>query len=216
MCSLKARGFRTLSFSDVIDWVAGKKIFPMQSVVLTFDDGYASLYEKAFPLLEAMGFKATVFLTTGYCGKTNNWPTPISDIPLLPMLKWEQIKEMARSVFDIQAHTISHPILTNVPMEKLRAELTQSKAEIEGRLGKSAGFFAYPYGKFNDRVYEMVHRYFDAACSTRLNFADLHSDRYLLERIDMYYFSGMFSSQIFGSPFLKSYLFLRQLMRKFA
>jgi peptidoglycan/xylan/chitin deacetylase (PgdA/CDA1 family) len=160
-----------------------------------------------------LGFKATVFLTTGYCGKTNHWPTQISGIPLMPMVRWDQIKEMAQAVFDVQAHTRTHPALTQLSSETARKELAECKLDIEERLGKKVRFFAYPYGKFNNGIYELAREYFDAACSTNLGFAYLDSDRHLLERIDMYYFSGMFSSSVFGSPFCRPYLQLRQLIR---
>jgi hypothetical protein len=85
--------------------------------------------------------------------------------------------------------------------------------DIEDRLGKKVGFFAYPYGKFNNGIYELAREYFDAACSTNLGFAYLNSDRHLLERIDMYYFSGGFSATVFDSPFYRPYLRWRQLIR---
>lgn len=211
---LKERDFRTLLISDVIEWLEGKRVFPERSVVLTFDDGYESLYFRAFPLLEELRFKATVFLTTEYCGKSNNWPTQTSDIPSLSLLKWQQIKEMVQSVFDVQAHTRTHPVLTQLSPECVINELVGSKLDIEDRLGKRVRFFAYPYGRYNNGIYGLVREYFDAACCTSLSFAYLRSDRYLLERVDMYYFSGLLSSNIFWSPLQKPYLYLRKLIRK--
>jgi peptidoglycan/xylan/chitin deacetylase (PgdA/CDA1 family) len=41
-----------------------------QGVVLTFDDGYASNYHLAFPVLQKHGFPATIFLTTGFVDRT--------------------------------------------------------------------------------------------------------------------------------------------------
>jgi peptidoglycan/xylan/chitin deacetylase (PgdA/CDA1 family) len=210
---LKQKGFRTLCFDEVIDWLQGQQVLTAPSVVLTFDDGYENLYSEAFPLLQELEFKATVFLTTGYCGKTNQWPTQIAGIPPMPMLRWEQIKEMAQAVFGFEAHTQTHPALTQLPVETARKELAECQLDIEDRLGKKVRFFAYPYGKISDGVYELAREYFDAACSTNFGFTDLESDRHLLERIDMYYFSGMLSSTVFGSPFYRRYLRLRQLIR---
>jgi peptidoglycan/xylan/chitin deacetylase (PgdA/CDA1 family) len=211
--TLKQKGYRTLFFDEVFNWLKGKQVLSAPSVVLTFDDGYENLYGQAFPLLQELGFRATVFLTTGFCGKFNNWPTQTSGIPLTPMLRWDQIKEMAHSVFDIQAHTQTHPALTQLSSETARKELAGCKLDIEDRLGKKVRFFAYPYGRLNNGIYELAREHFDAACSTNFGFAYLNSDCHLLERIDMYYFSGMFSSTVFGSPFCRPYLRLRQLIR---
>lgn len=210
---LKQKCFRTLCFDEVIDWLQGQQVLTAPSVVLTFDDGYENLYSEAFPLLQELGFKATVFLTTGYCGKTNHWPTQIAGIPPMPMLRWDQIKEMAQAVFEFEAHTQTHPALTQLPLETARKELVECKSDIEDRLGKKVRFFAYPYGDIHDGIYALARECFDAACSTNFGFTHLDSDRHLLERIDMYYFSGMLSSTVFGSPFYRPYLRLRQLIR---
>ncbi len=210
---LKELGYKSLTLEDVIAWLKGVKEISERSIVITFDDGYENFYYHAFPILEDFGFKATLFLTTGYCGGCNNWPTQITNIPNLPMLGWEHVAEMARHDFDIQAHTRTHPVLSELPLNKVREELYATKVDIEDRLGQEVKFFAYPFGKLNSYVYEMVCQYFEAACSTRLDFVHLTSDRYLLERIDMYYFSGIFTSKIFTTSLLNPYLLLRQFIR---
>lgn len=214
MEKLKEAGYECLTLKDVVAWLNGERQISERSVVITFDDGYESLYSHAFPILESLGFKAILFLTTGYCGKRNNWPTQISNIPNLPMLRWEHIAEMARYAFDIQAHSRTHPVLSKLPPDKMRQELYASKVDIEDRLGKEVKFFAYPYGELNNHVYETARQYFEAACSAHLDFVHPTSDRYLLERIDMYYFSGTLTSKIFTTPLLNPYLLLRRFIRK--
>ena len=48
-----------------VDWLQGDISLPEKAVVITFDDGYASVYDSAWPRLQAHGFSATVFLVTG-------------------------------------------------------------------------------------------------------------------------------------------------------
>lgn len=135
--------------NQLIQWLSRKISFHSAIVVITFDDGFENIYHQALPILNDLYFQATVFLTTGYCEKKNNWPTKSSDIPILPMLKWKQIKEMASFGFDFQAHTQTHAYLTKLNPEQMKSELSGSKKEIEDRLGKSVDFFAYPFGSFN-------------------------------------------------------------------
>jgi peptidoglycan/xylan/chitin deacetylase (PgdA/CDA1 family) len=51
---------------------------PGNAVVVTFDDGYADFAEVAFPILEAEGIPATLFVTTGFVnGDIWLWPDQI-------------------------------------------------------------------------------------------------------------------------------------------
>lgn len=210
---LKRKGYQTISLNDVIQWLAGEKVLPPLSVVITFDDGFENLYLSAFPVLEELSFRATLFLSTGYCDRKNNWPTQDPSIPLLQMLNWGQLAEMATSVFDIQAHTRTHPFLPSLPPEQLRDELVGSKTDIEQHLGKPVNFFAYPYGYFHQSEDVWVRQIFQGACSTSLTFVSRKNDPYLLPRIDMYYFSHQITSKIFLSSLFRPYLRFRRFLR---
>lgn len=63
------------------------------------------------------------------------------------MLKWDQIKEMSRNGISFGAHTVNHPILTQIPLDNVKKEIQNSKEAIEGRLEKPVSSFAYPFGK---------------------------------------------------------------------
>ncbi len=52
---------------------------PARVVCITFDDGYRSTYDLAFPILRQLGLPATVFTTTGYCGGKSMWNDQIVD-----------------------------------------------------------------------------------------------------------------------------------------
>ncbi|MCP4403384.1 MAG: polysaccharide deacetylase family protein [bacterium] len=211
--TLKQQGYHSVSLTDVMQWLSEEKTLPAPCVVITFDDGFQNLYAHAFPVLAELGFTATLFLTTGYCGQYNAWRTRFSDIPRLPMLTWEQIEEMAQSLFDVQAHSRTHPFLFTLNAEQMNDELVGSKHEIEDRVGKSVDFFAYPYGFFHKNEDLPVRRIFQGACSTNLRAASRTSDRYLLPRIDMYYFSHRVTSNIFLSPLCAPYLCVRRFLR---
>jgi hypothetical protein len=65
------------------------------------------------------------------------------------MLSWEEVREMAASGISFGAHGETHAILTNVPKDRARREMTQSKAEIEDRTGRPVLSFSWPDGKFS-------------------------------------------------------------------
>lgn len=58
--------FNPISLSLFLDSCNGKASLPRRSVILTFDDGYSSNYDLAFPLLKRYQVPATVYLTTEF------------------------------------------------------------------------------------------------------------------------------------------------------
>jgi peptidoglycan/xylan/chitin deacetylase (PgdA/CDA1 family) len=75
------------------------------------------------------------------------------------MLEWNEVLAMAQNGISFGSHTISHPILSNLPVHRLREEIEESKKVIESRIKRSVTGFAYPVGRkqdFNDRVKAIV------------------------------------------------------------
>ena len=93
------------------------------AIALTFDDGVASLAEVAAPLLSEQGVAATLFLTTGYVGRTNQWPSQPPSAPRLPMLDWDGVESLHAAGWQIEAHTKTHPDLRTISPDAL-AETT--------------------------------------------------------------------------------------------
>jgi len=72
------------------------------------------------------------------------------------ILSWEEVVEMSEEGIDFGAHTLTHPILTNVPLEQAKLEIVQSKKDIEAKIGRQVGFFSYPDGRLNAELAEAV------------------------------------------------------------
>ena len=70
-------GYRTLGLLEAVDCLRKRARFPDRSLVITFDDGYQTMYDEAFPVLERYGLSATVFLTVGEKGRAR----PASRLP---------------------------------------------------------------------------------------------------------------------------------------
>lgn len=150
---LSENGYSVISLSELIkDLNNGTKV-PKKCAVLTFDDGYQDNYENAFPILRKHGFPATIFVATGFIGKTmnNSYNEP------LPMLTWDQIKEMHGSgIIEFEPHTASHKKLPGLSREEAVWEVGESKRRIEEQLKKKCRVFAYPYGSYEKRIQNIL------------------------------------------------------------
>ena len=67
-------------------------------------------------------------------------------------ISWEQAREMDATGVQIASHSATHPILTNVSDEQLRAELCESKTRIEMMIDRNADLFCYPNGSYDQRI----------------------------------------------------------------
>ena len=94
---------------------------------------------------------------------------------------------MQQSGIDFGAHTLTHPDLTHLPLDRVKAEVCDGKAIIEDALSAPVPSFAYPYGRYNDQVRDMVREHFSCACSDELGLVRQGSDLYALQRVDAFY-----------------------------
>jgi peptidoglycan/xylan/chitin deacetylase (PgdA/CDA1 family) len=66
------------------------------------------------------------------------------------MLRWDDVRAMTGRGITFGAHTVNHPILTQVPLDEARREITESKRRIEAETGRPCETFAYPNGTAAD------------------------------------------------------------------
>ena len=59
---LEYNGYTPLLSADLINIRAGKESMPERPVMITFDDGYRSNYDIAYPILQKTGMKAVIAL----------------------------------------------------------------------------------------------------------------------------------------------------------
>ena len=109
------------------------------AVALTFDDGRASDYRHAYPLLMEHGFVGEFFVNPGTIGREG-------------YLSWGEAREMLRSGMRFQSHALDHVYLTLLSAPLLERQMLDSKRRIEDELGGTVEFLAAPYGDLNRRV----------------------------------------------------------------
>jgi peptidoglycan/xylan/chitin deacetylase (PgdA/CDA1 family) len=153
MTELARAGWRALSlaeFSQRVRHPASR--IPHPEVLLSFDDGYASLAEYVYPLLADVGFTATTFLITDYVGRLNTWDVRFT-WHRLAHLDWDTIKRWQERGFDFASHTASHSRLTWLSDGQAAAELERSRETLRHRLGSQAArAVAYPFGARDERI----------------------------------------------------------------
>lgn len=213
MSWLHDQGYQALTFRAFVGHLNSNTPFPEKAVVITFDDGFECLHTFAAPILANYGFSATVFLVTDYCGRKNNWPGQPPNIPEHPLLSWEKICEMDRMGFEFGVHSASHPRLDSLSFKKLRHEVAGPKDVIEERLGHGVETFAYPYGRYNQQVIQIVQEMYTGACSTKTGLAGFDSRPFEIERVDINFFHQSWMFPWIGSPFAAPYLKGRGVMR---
>lgn len=152
MMALATAGWRTVSlmeFAATHQPHAARRTF-----LLTFDDGYASLADCAYPVLADLGFTATTFLITDYVGKTNTWDMRYT-WDRIPHLAWGQIEHWRGRGFDFGSHGATHRRMTWLDDQAVQAELQRSRDVLRARLGAEVGrAIAYPFGAVDSRIVE--------------------------------------------------------------
>lgn len=146
---LKSRGYEALTMTELREAECGRRPMSAHPVLLTIDDGYADNHAVAFPILKELSVKANIFLVHDAVGRDNAFDAPHEpDAPPLPMLTWEQIREMQDSgLVEFGSHTLTHRDLLELPRDEARREISGSKKLLEDKLGREVVGFAYPRGE---------------------------------------------------------------------
>src|SRR6202011_2450070 len=160
MKELKDRGITVISMQDLLAWKRGEKNIPPRCAIITFDDGWKSQYDVAWPIMKKFGYPFTLFIyTEGVRGGHFGGGEAIT---------WEQLAEMRDAGIDIQAHSETHQDLRK-PYDKvakkrlsppeyeqwLQNEIAGSKQLLEQKLGIKENCFAVPYGFYNEHIQEV-------------------------------------------------------------
>lgn len=192
MQELKDKNIPVIGLQDFLAWKRGEKNIPPRAAIITFDDGWKSQYEVAWPIMKKFGYPFTLFIyTEGVKGMKYGGGAAMS---------WEMLAEMRDAGVDIQDHSATHQDLRK-PYDKsrkkhlnpeeyqewLEAEIIGSKNLLEQKLAIRVNCFAVPFGYINDQMREFIKKAGYEAIFTvfgqRLTFTSPNDSlgRYLLE-----------------------------------
>jgi peptidoglycan/xylan/chitin deacetylase (PgdA/CDA1 family) len=127
---------------------------PQRAVALTFDDGYASVVETAWPILRERGLPATLFAVTGYLtgGLRFGWDAHEAEHDRHRLVSAVELRAAADDGLDIGSHTVTHPWLPGLDRDEMKHELVDSRTSLEDLLGRPVTSLAYPTGGWNPLV----------------------------------------------------------------
>lgn len=168
---LAARGFHIISLDQVAGFMAGKNTVPPNALAITMDDGYASNYFIAYPLLLKRNWPATVFLTVSNVGRVDGKRSRCR------WLTWQQINEMQQNGISFGGHTYNAHfftpdsrnrqmpwLLAKLPAEndvayqrRISGDFRLAQVILEKKLQQKTTHFAAPFGMYDNSVVKAGH-----------------------------------------------------------
>lgn len=119
-----------------------------KAVLLTFDDGYTDFMTNVLPVLEKEQIPAVVFVHTNRSSENFSHS--------LPLMDWDEVRTLKQKGVEIGNHSHFHPNMKNLTREEMQAEINNSEEIFSREIGLVPKIFAYPAGKYNQQVIEVL------------------------------------------------------------
>ena len=184
MIWLHEAGYRTIDLTEMCRRLAAPVVAADRAVVITFDDGFRDFHTHAWPVLDELGFSATMFLPTSFIGSTRR------RFKGRDCLTWTEVRALHQAGARFGAHTVTHPVLHQLGWADIHTELHDGKRTIEDELGVRVDAFAYPYAfpqedrafvsRFRDELGQLGYA---ASVTTAIGIARRPADALALKRL---------------------------------
>lgn len=150
---LKTQGYNVVTAPQAVILLKSRQNV-MNTVIVTFDDGYENNYTEAFPLLKKYGFRGNFYIVGNDVGKEKNQDG------MKKYMSFAQIKEMHDQGMEIGSHSMSHDPLTSIKPELLPWEIYQPLNLFYQKMNFWISGIAFPNGAFNDAIIAEIRKYF--------------------------------------------------------
>ena len=178
MAFLAEHGFEAVTLDDVYDAWHGEGNLPPKPVVVSFDDGLQSQFTAALPIMRELGWPGVLNLKIESLEQGE-----LSDA---------MVHRMIEAGWEIDSHTISHRVLTNLDTASLEHEVAGSRAMLQQRFGVPVEFFCYPAGRYDREAVAAVRRAgYLGATTTELGLATPEQNPYTLSRVRIDHGDGL-------------------------
>jgi peptidoglycan/xylan/chitin deacetylase (PgdA/CDA1 family) len=177
ICWLSRLGYKSLSMNRFVSCLERGEKPERKSVVISFDDGYAGVYQNAIPILKKYSFTGIFFIIE----KALRGEKRATSFDYFTV---SQAKDILKSGFELGSHSLSHADLSALSSQEQMTEIKESRKRLEEELSFPVEHFCYPLGRFNQETIECVKKAgYRSACSIRMGRNHLKEDLYSLSRI---------------------------------
>jgi biofilm PGA synthesis lipoprotein PgaB len=175
---LKGSGWTAISLDDIAAAARGARPLPDKSILISFDDGYRSLYTHVYPLLQVYRYPAVAALVGSWMEARPDGTVQYGDriVPRSDFVSWAEAREMqASGLVEFASHSYNlhrglqaNPQGNMVPAAitwsydpatrryetdtqyraRIRADLQRSRQQIETNLGRPPRAIVWPFGRY--------------------------------------------------------------------
>jgi peptidoglycan/xylan/chitin deacetylase (PgdA/CDA1 family) len=173
MHALKDAGWHAVTMDELqAYWTRGVPLGPGKPIVLSFDNGYASQYTNALPVLRSLG----------WVGVENIQLTGLPESQ--GGLTDAQVRGLIRAGWELDTQGISHADLIALDAAQLHYQVTTARQILQRRYHQPVNWFCYPSGHYNATVIAEVKRAgFIGSTTVIPGWAGPSDDRYRLPRL---------------------------------
>jgi biofilm PGA synthesis lipoprotein PgaB len=183
---LRNNGYRFVTVDDLLADEAGNRPLPDNAVLITFDDGYKSMYEHAWPILKAWKIPAVVAVVGSWEDDRAQVDFDGKIIPRAKLMSWQELRELSDSgLVEIGSHSFDlHRGIPGNPegnaqpagitrrwlgaaqgyetedvyRKRIETDLARSSSVIKAHIGRAPRIIAWPYGRYNRELHEAAAR----------------------------------------------------------
>jgi peptidoglycan/xylan/chitin deacetylase (PgdA/CDA1 family) len=167
---LADHGYHGVTLDQV--WAAWKQgaSVPSKPVVVSFDDGLASQYVGARPILTQLGWPAVLNLEIDHVLQGEMTPS--------------MIRDLIGDGWELDSHTFTHPDVTTLDAAGLKREISDSRRWLQQHFDVPVNFFCYPAGAYDAAAIAAVKAAgYEGATTTEEGLASPSGDPFTLKRI---------------------------------
>lgn len=183
MENLAKAGYTAVFLEDLQIFIEEGTQLPEKPVVITFDDGYLSNYQYAWPVLKELGMKGDIAVIGWSAGLDRDK----DDQEIIPHFSWEQASEMVSSgAIRIHPHSYDmHEFSSDADVSRVGVlrrpdesygeyiaafveDLKKVGSMIRLKLGYSSNVFVYPYGESSPMTEKLLESFgYDITLGTK-------------------------------------------------
>ncbi len=176
---LDTHGYIIWPLQKLVQHLQHGKLVPANTVALTFDDAYVSVFSTVHPMLKARGWPYTVFVAT-----------EAIDAGHKPYMDWQQLQQLARDGVELGNHSHAHEHLVrpqdaeSPAQHKARVlqDIQTAQERLKTQTGLSTKLFAYPYGEYTPEIAQWIKQAGFTGFGQHSGAIGLHSDFAALPR----------------------------------